>query len=476
MKNARRAPVIVVIVSALVLGALADRPRRPVPSLSIRAAGLASMPAAAPANALSSTWYCAAGAVSADGSLSGVVVIANPTEEEILGTISVVAAGPAPNPVTAPIDVKPLSSLAVSLATVSTGHVLGAVVQLNGGQAVVEHRVAGPLGDALAPCASSASERWYFADGSTAKDATLSIALLNPFPEDAIADLSFTTEQGRAEPSDFQGVVVPAHGIAVVNVGEHVRRRESVATTVVARSGRLIAEQLQVRTAPGHSGMSLTPGAPSAGTVWYFPDGYWTAGVVEHYSVYNPTRTEALVELVPILDGGSAEPFDLTIPPLGRVVLVSGDQQRLPNGVGHGMVAHSTNGVPVVVDRTVEANAAPRAGRAQVLGARRAATRWALATGQASEAIDEWIVVLNPGPRTASVSLTGLAEGQPLAIEVLQDLAVPAGGRVALRLTDHVKRDVLPLVVSATAPVVVERDLYAAKGPGLSAVIAIPLN
>jgi hypothetical protein len=74
------------------------------------------------------------------------------------------------------------------------------------------------------------------------------------------------------------------------------------------------------------------------------------------------------------------------------------------------------------------------------------------------------------------VSVTGLADGQPLAIEGLQRLSIPAHARRSLRLGDHVKRDVLPVVVTSNRPVAVERALYGVTAPGMSAAIAIPLD
>src|SRR5205823_7807524 len=103
-----------------------------------------------------------------------------------------------------------------------------------GGGAAVEVAVAGPAGWSATACASSASQRWYLATGSTDRDASLSITLFNPFPDDAIVDLSFGTDQGPTAPAEFQGLIVPARGMLSVNVGDHVRRRLDVSTTVVA--------------------------------------------------------------------------------------------------------------------------------------------------------------------------------------------------------------------------------------------------
>ena len=58
----------------------------------------------------------------------------------------------------------------------------------------------------------------------------------------------------------------------------------------------------------------------------------------------------------------------------------------------------------------------------------------------------------------------------------LQDLEVPAGGRRTIRLSEHVdEAEVLPLVVDADGPVVVERGLYRVGGRGISQSMGIPL-
>ena len=83
-------------------------------------------------------------------------------------------------------------------------------------------------------------------------------------------------------------------------------------------------------------------------------------------------------------------------------------------------------------------------------------------------------MLFNGGTAPATVSMTALAAGQPLEVEGVQDINVPAGRRVAVRLGDHVARDDLPLVVTASQPVFVERDMYAVGTPGLFAMVAIP--
>ena len=66
--------------------------------------------------------------------------------------------------------------------------------------------------------------------------------------------------------------------------------------------------------------------------------------------------------------------------------------------------------------------------------------------------------------------------GSASSSQGLQDLEIPAGGRRTIRLSEHVQdREVLPLVVEADAPVVVERGLYRVAGRGISLSMGIPL-
>ena len=46
-------------------------------------------------------------------------------------------------------------------------------------------------------CARGGSDRWYFGGGTTVLGANLTLWLFNPFPGDAVVDLSFSTDTGN---------------------------------------------------------------------------------------------------------------------------------------------------------------------------------------------------------------------------------------------------------------------------------------
>ena len=474
----RRGPVLLSVAVLLVAGGVAEnRVSRPRPALPAATAARALMPTAAPAGALSSTWFCAGATATPGSPADGTVTVANPTARPATGTVTVVPVVGAGEPRSVPLDVGPHSVTSVPLREVSSAPYAAARVDLDAGQVAAELVVGGPAESDATPCSSRASERWYFADGATAKDATLLLSLFNPFPEDAIVDLSFTTDQGRAAPAAFRPIVVPGRTLVVRDIGEHVRRREAISTSVAVRIGRVVAAQTQTRTATGKAGTSVTLGAPGLGSTWIFPSGGLTDGVDQHYAVFNPGTSEATVLFQPSLDEGVAEEFERTVPANSRLDVVLNEEVGVPRGVGHSTTVRTLGGVGVVVARAhVNAPPFPSTGRADTLGARRAATRWLLPAGGTGERRDEWVVVSNPGSRPAKVSMAGMTSGRADPIPGLQDMAVGAGRRSVVRIRDHLVQAELPVLVTASVPVVVERSVYHVDPSAVWATMGIPLG
>ncbi|MDQ2754206.1 MAG: DUF5719 family protein [Actinomycetota bacterium] len=494
-----RVPIVIGIVALLAVGGLADRQAGATKSTSGSAVHAVS--AAAPAAALSSSWFCAGATASPSGPAAGQLIIANAGDRTVKAVISLVpstGAGPAPLTVMVP----PKSRQAVPEQLPSVAPWVGAIVNLDGGMATVEQQITGSLGIAATPCATSGSNQWYFTSGETLVNATLDLNLLNPYPTDAIVDLSFTTEQGAEEPGDFQALTVPAGGMLTVDVGSHLRRRQHIATRVTSRNGRVVAWQTQVVSppAPGTpligaagspatgsaaagsaavvgdpadpvAGVTVSLGSPAAATSWSWPDGVAGNGVDEQYVIYNPGPGTAQLELALNLEQGSAEPFSLTVGPDAVATVVSSAEARVPAGVAHAAVLRSVNGVPVVAARAVTAAPpSPALGRGILAGGLQPARRWLVGAGGTNPQLTMWLVLLNPGPApvTATVHILGAAN---LAFE---PVTVPPGGRQAIRVNDQVPALDAALVVTGTGPLFVERDLYG-KERGVSLSLGAPL-
>jgi hypothetical protein len=469
---ARRWPALLVLLVIIVAAGFVDhsfgRPKATVHA----AAG--AMPVAAPASALSSTWYCAGGTATSGGGADTGVAVVNDGNRTRTGTITFTPSQGDPKSV--PITIGAASRVVVRAQDAVKAPFVAATVELDGGAAAAEVGVGGSLGSSVTGCASAASDHWYFAEGSTTKDAAETLFLYNPFPEDAIVDLTFSSEDGQSAPQGLQGLAVHGHGLLPVNVGDFVHRRQAVSSQISTRVGRIVVSRLQsFDGTAGRKGQSLALGAPARSRTWYFPEGIVTNGITERYQLFNPSDREIRAELNLALEQGAAEPIDVTVPAQARVTVSANDEKRIPRQVAHAVTVTSED-PGLVVERAIDAaSPAPRAGFSSIVGATKAYDHWLFAVGQADENWDEWIVVQNPGQRAITFSVTALANGQRVGIDGVQDVEVAAGQRKAVRLGDHIKRPDLPVSVDATGPVIVERDMYTAKGLSLSMAIGTPL-
>ena len=472
----RRWPAVVVLV--VVLGALLGLSSRRDPRSPAHFGLVTStaMPVAAPAGAMTSTWYCADGTAQPGAAFNLSLILANAGTE--VRTARITWFPSTGSNVTRAVSVPGNDSVTVAATTVLTAPTVSALVEVDGGDVAVEHAVSGPNGSSVAPCATQASDRWYFANGVTERDAQEVLALFNPFPDDAVVDLTFSTDLGQANPREVQGLPIPAGSTVYVKVQDVVRRRAVAAVAVTARTGRLVVDRVQVFDgSAGRSGVSLALAAPAGADTWQFPDGLFQPGSLgESWHIYNPNDDEAEVTLTVVpVSGDTPDPVDLTVPPHTEQSIDAAAAKIAP-GVAHSATITSQNGVPVVAERAIDARApSARRGWSSTLGSAITATRWLFPAGEAGARTDEWIVVSNPGAQKVTISVLALADRLRLPIESLQDLAIPAGGRLALRLGDHIERTPLPVVVEASGKVAVERDVYGVGRVGVSAVLGVPL-
>jgi hypothetical protein len=512
------------IVGGLVFDAADESTPTPPPTNPPVVAGVA-MPAATPESTLSSTWYCAGGTASDGGLGDHVLLIANPTDRPRTATITVLPGSVAAPPsatdeaaagettttttvvetttttvVEAPppteVELPALSRIDVTLSDLVDAPIASAVVEVDGGEVAVEHQITdlreGGGGRATAPCSSTAASEWSFPWGVTARGARELLVFMNPFPDDATVDVLLATDQGTREPRRLQNLVVRGRSSLGVFI-EQDTRRDQVSAHVVVGRGRLIVDRIQTfdGTDPTAEGITLGLGAPTPAEVWVFPDGKVDEGLTEQIVVYNTSEEVAEVDVEVRLDdpdtNGVPEPFELTIAP-NRFSIVNlhepdaeasaGVPERIPAGVGHSVLVRSLNSVAVTAERVVTGSEpSTTLGVSATLGAPLAAPTWVLPGGGVTAEREAYLTVFNASPDTvASFDVTALVDGQRLVLEGLQGLEVPAGGRRTIRLSDHVQdREVLPIVIEADAPVVVERDLYRVAGRGISLSMGIPL-
>jgi hypothetical protein len=475
------------------------------------------MPAVASGDALSSTWYCAAGTGDQGGMADHSVTVLNPGDRGVGVTITVYGGllasssptttedpdappppGTAPAPGARRFQLAAHDRVELRLGNLVPAPLVAALVEAEGGPVAVEHRVVGPHGVDVGPCASATAPVWHLASGATTRDAREVVVLFNPFPTDAIVDIGFETDAGSREPVRFQGFPVAAGTVVGVDIGDDVAREPQVSATLRTRTGRVVAERVQEFDGSlGPEGLAVALGVPEASTTWAFADGGVADGRTERIVVYNPSgeRAEVEVRVLPTTDepAPAPQPFRLSIRAGTFTVVDYGAEERVAAGVEHATVVRATNGVPVVAERALSHVGEPGeggdegAGRgasdvADGPGAVVAATRWAFPSPVHAPEAGVRFVVFNPDPeRSVPVTLFAVANGRETRVDADTDAdaVVAPGGRFALGDDSGG----LSWVVEAGAPVVVERVLVRdggvrlATGPGIpSADGSVPLG
>lgn len=506
---------LVVLAGAIAAGLVYEASETDeVPETEVAVRPGVAMPTARAEPTLSSTWYCAGGTASDDGAADHVVVIANPTDTPRTAAVTVLTGAVAPAPATpeaepegeesttttapttttaapttttAPppveqVEVPAHDRVEIRLGDVVDASLAGAVVEVDGGEVAVEHQVTGDLGRATAPCSSTASPTWSFPWGVTTRGNKELMVFMNPFPDDATVDIAFATDEGVRDTARFQGFVVPGRSVVGAFIDQDVTRKAQVSAQVQVRGGRLVIDRIQMFDGTdGRRGMTVGLGVPTPAETWVFPAGETGEGLFEQVVVFNPQEEVAEVEVELLVDDpgelGPPEPFELTVQP-GRYASVDlHAEDRVEAEVGHAIVVRSLNGVPVTVER-VNAASEPAAneGISSVPGSPFLAPTWYFPAGGPStdEARDEVLVLLNLGDQDVTYDLTGFSGGQTIAIQDQQDQVLAAGGRAVIRLGDHIDREDLSVIVSASGPVVAERGLYRIGGLGLSQSLGIP--
>ena len=513
----RRLPVVVIIVGLLAAALVFDGTRDDTAVVSEEPTVDQSVfPIAADPGALSSTWFCAGGTGTdgEDAFADHSVEIANPTGSAVTVTLTAFGgtvapplasvdpedldgetttsttatttttapAATVPEPVTQQIEVPARGRQGLRLGDLVAAPVVSALVEAPSGGIVVEHLVSSVHGFDVKPCATSAAPEWHFAYGDTTVASRELLVLFNPFPDDAIVDGRFSTEDGIREPERFDGLVVPGRGTLAVDVGDDVTRREEVAATITTRSGRIVVDRIVRVDGETDRGLTLQLGVPAPQRTWVFPDGLTSETVREEYVVYNPGAEQAEVEIELVLDdpetNGIPESIDLSLPPGTHQTIDVNADGRVPVDVAHSGIVRSANGVPIVAERVLFSSGEDRRGIAVTTGSPVEAEEWHFAFGSVSERMDEFLVLVNLDPQIlAEIDVTAVVNGQLVPVADLQGIELGGSERLAIRVGEHISnRPELPLVITSSEPIVVERALYRVGEDrrGISNALGVP--
>ena len=437
--------------------------------------GKPTMPFVPSGSFISSSWFCP-GVPSGEDGVGGSVEITNPLDTPIDGRITIYSSDIEADAVVQSLTIDARSNSSIDIAALQpTGTFASAVVEIDGGGGFVEQVARHPAGDAVAPCANAASSSWYFADGFTVDDSTEQLILSNPYPDAAVVNIGFVTSNGIRNPSVLRGYPVPGQSVQVIELGSGARDEPVLAAEVQATRGRVVAARAQHFTGGGRLGYSLTLGAPSLSSQYYFADGESAANVDEQYAIFNPSDQEVTVYAIflgldPAAQQAAAESGGFlnqeeVVVPAGRVVtLNTSDVEGLPAG-RHGATFATYAGDSIVVERALTRPAGNSLATTVVMGSPPglASTRWSAAVGT-DIALENVLVVLNVDSVDTTVTVSALGPGGLVPVPGLEALPLPGAGLITVPITDSSALGT-PLVIESEQRIYVERLL--ARDPEL---------
>lgn len=441
--NIVRRIVGTVLIAAAVGGVIAVERRQPTPTdgAASVSSNVNGFPQVASGKRISTSWFCP-GAAGGDGINSASVIVSNPSDAEITASVSFLSDTKQESQ---NVVIAPRSQLVVDSLRGRTVGVVVPVVEIIGSVGTVEQTIVFAAGDVTSQCVSHTSDKWYFADGFTAEGSSERLVLTNPFPEAAVANISFTTTEGRRTPANLQGVILAAHSAKSISINEVGAQNESsVALNVQATSGQIVASRIQHYLGGGRLGYSATVGTPSAQRDWWFTSGRTGSTVNEKLVAYNPSDSDAQVTVTffgeRITNGIAADQTSaaaspssaVTIPAGGVVAIKTDDIADLPKG-DHAMLVSSLGNAHVVVEQVLSQITGGSSFTAVTNGipGDLVSTKWRVPSGLANGARNA-LTILNTTAVDGIITVSAVGPGGEVPLPNLVNVPIGAASVISL--------------------------------------------
>ncbi|MCU1428885.1 MAG: hypothetical protein JWL83_2885 [Actinomycetia bacterium] len=358
------------------------------------------------------------------------------------------------------------------------------IVEPFASRVAVEATSTGPNTFASAPCATQPSPVWNFASGTTVRGAEDWIVIFNPFGDDAVVDMSFFTNAGLERPSALQGMTIPRRSRIAIPVHDTERRQPFVATSITARTGRVVAQQT-VLFGPetGFTGQTRSLGAIVAGNQWVFASGVTLPGVSRVIGISNPSDLDAQVDVqVAPMSNIVIEPITIAVPRQSAVNVQLGGCDahsppscvRVPPNLAYSVVVRATHNVPVVAEDLTTSTSGRFRGAVAAMGGEAPSRTWVFARSRLTPEVRSQLDLLSTAGATVHADVSFVAGGKEVAPADLQHIVVRAGVPLTIALDTRPELNGIDagVIVRADRPVFVERTIL--RLTGVSRGMGIP--
>ena len=301
---------------------------------------------------------------------------------------------------------------------------------------------------------------YQFAEGWTGPFFDTDILLANPTTSPVPVTVIYQDELARvagAEPDP--GAAIADDGVGRCESGP---RRDGV---LVDR--RLASRHSDRRGAPmrwdaNGYGMHLEKASPALARTWYFAEG--SQGFYDTFFLLtNPTPGPSAVRLRFLLENGTEVIHDNLLLGNSRMTIYAGDIPELVNQAFGAVVTFSVAGG---AERAMYFGTPLFNGGHESAGASELSREWFLAEGATGSFFTTFVLISNPDPAPAHVTLTYLREGGGT---VTRQKTVAAGARLTINVAEEdasLRATSVATRITSDVGIVVERAMYWPFDPG----------
>jgi hypothetical protein len=337
------------------------------------------------------------------------------------------------------------------------------------------------------------STTWYLAEGSTSGDFVLFYLLQNPGNAATTATVRFLRPAGQS-PIERTYTIAPRARLTIPVDTVAPELANGDVSGVVTSTQPIIVERAMYLNRPGQpfAAGHESAGVTAAATEWFLAEGATGSFFDLFVLIENPGTQTAAVHVDYLLPGGGILGKNYAVAPESRYTIYV-DAEELPAGSGQRPLAStavsmrvtSTNGTPIIVERSMwwpqpnwyEAHNVP--------ATTRTSRSWAIAGGYAGgpNGAETYVLIANTGAEAVSVSV-GIAYEDDSPLDVVT-VNLPGNSRTNVPVGATFPRAAgqrFAIVVSNSTgfpPLVVERATYESPGgvtwAAGNAAVATPL-
>jgi hypothetical protein len=251
----------------------------------------------------------------------------------------------------------------------------------------------------------------YLAEGATSAFFDTQLALLNPGSVATTATLTFTPANA---PLVVTTVPVPAHTRVTVTPKTIAGLAVAEFSTKVESAERLVVDRTMTWDATGYGAHAETAVSAPAPT-WYLAEGATHSGFDLFYLLQNPNPTATTARVRYLRPTGAPLEKTYTLPPTSRTNIWV-NLEDFP-GLGRALastdvsaVLDTLDGAPIIVERAMYLStpAHPFNAGHESMGVTAPALNWFLAEGATGPYFDLFLLIANPNPQDAAVTVTYL--------------------------------------------------------------------